>query len=205
MVAYDEATLAIIKTQGLLDNSSPSLTQGMKMRQAIVQRIIKAYKEKFEDYPGFYPDYPHIEKCWSQRAFRDVCYDAERMATNSGAMNYGVAIYQNFVIKVVEKNDGAYDLLRRIHAKELRSKHFPKVYTFIILHNVAFVVMELLQPCTEARTISRELRSMRFRNVNDTLRKTFKGIRKFHGRDDCHSGNIMLRSNGVVVLVDPLA
>jgi hypothetical protein len=205
MVAYDEATLAIIKTQGLLGYSSPSLTLEITMRQAIVQRIIKEYKVLVDDLPLDYEGQLFIEKRRSQYWLRDICYDAERMATDSGAMNYGVAIYQNFVIKVVGKNDGAYDLLRRIHAKELRSRHFPKVYTFITLHNVAFVVMERLQPCKEAHTLSRELRSMRFRNVDETLRQTFKGIRKFHGRDDCHSGNIMIRGNGVVVLVDPLA
>lgn len=174
------------------------------MRQAIVHRVIKEYRERAAQSKGWDGNC-YVDKYDSKQWIKRVCADAESIQSESGAMNYGVAVYRDFVIKVVEPSDAVYDLLQRIHSKEIRSKHFPKVFTFQKIENVALVVMERLYTFESARQVSSELRSRRFRNIEESLRKIFKNLRKFHNREDCHSGNIMQRKDGTIVLVDPIA
>lgn len=185
------------------------------MRFELAEKMIAAYKNKVATLPANDFDRIIIRK----RVSHTLCSEiAEQFgcntATDGGIMNFGVIIADQFVLKIVGSDDAAYSFLRQVYNKDLRSKHFPKVWSFIVCHNVAIVVMEKLVKIEEPLDVSRKLRrvetpmhyKLKAKDLPNKLYSDFWKLGRDKGwRRDCHSGNIMQRKDGTIVLFDPVA
>lgn len=138
-------------------------------------------------------------------------------ASEGGAMNYGVVIGDTFVIKVVHRGDDAWGFLKGVRDKTLRSKHYPKVYSFYQFDSERIVALAVIEKLTFPSMELREKLSDFVRDYSSHepeltpkqpfIKQALNKIRYKTGLlgNDCHSGNIMQRADGTIVLVDPVA
>lgn len=204
-----------------LDNNRLAIAKSEPIEEARNPKQIKQFRQEFND--RFINSDTHGESARSNPRWRKTLSSwMEEHGFNIIGSGINGAVYENpnypYVIKVY-RTDHAYDDWIWFSKTNPTNKYVPQVRGNVIRINGVFnaVRLEKLVPADTSRAIAfvhtiEELADANWAaggkekldNADPDMRSIAKMIRDWEGSTDLTAHNVMMRSNGELVLIDPL-